>query len=73
MSRMTVQIRENLKPLLRARALNDNTSETQIINDALAEFLVKRPKPRFGALSSEKGDLSERVEDVLREEFGKTR
>lgn len=64
MSRMTVQIRDDLRPLLRSRAAADNISETQIINEALEKLLVQPKRGRWGSVSGP-GDLSTRDEELL--------
>lgn len=67
-SRMTVQIRDDLRPLLRSRAAAENISETQIINTALEQLLVQPKRGRWGTVSGP-GDLSTRDEELL-EGFG---
>jgi hypothetical protein len=61
---MTVHIREDLRRLLRSRAAAENTSETQIVNDALEKLLLQPKRGRWGTVSGP-GDLSARDEELL--------
>lgn len=63
-SRLTVQIRDDLRSLLRGRAAAESTSEAQIINEALEKLLLQPKRGRWGSLSGP-GDLSRRDEELL--------
>lgn len=73
MKRTTVKLPDDLDRLLRAEAERRGTTISEITREAIEAHLRPEARRRFlaaGAGDSGRDDISERIEDILREELG---
>ena len=72
MKRTTILADEQLLVEVKYVAARDGKTVTQVIHEALAEYLVAHSRPRqlsiAGIGHSEAGEVSERVDEILRAE-----
>jgi Ribbon-helix-helix protein, copG family len=73
MVKTTVYLPEGLKRRLQHVARVQGRSEADIIRAALDEFTAaqERPRPKLPLFSSGRGDIAERVDEILAEGFGR--
>lgn len=74
MKRTTIQLPDDLHYLLRQEAARRKTTMTGLVNEALKAHLGVGKKRRFfsaGAGRSGHDDISERIEEILREEWAR--
>lgn len=70
MRKTTVYLPDELKRRVERVAADRRISEAEVIRAALDEFTASRPpRPRAGTFSH--GSLAERVDELLREGFGR--
>ena len=74
MKRTTVKLPDELDATLRLEAQRRRTTVSELTRQAIEAFLGKAPRRRLlgaGAGHSGRSDISERAEEILREEMGR--
>jgi hypothetical protein len=77
MKRITIVVPDDLNALLQEERRRRDVPVAEVVRDALEAYLVKKDTPRklpFAGLGrSGRHDISERVEEILAEEWGRPR
>jgi plasmid stability protein len=74
MKRTTVKIPDDLDALLRHEAARRGVTISQVTREALESYLTPDGRRRLSFVasgSSGRSDISERIEEILREEWGR--
>jgi hypothetical protein len=73
MVKTTVYLPEALKLRVEQIARAQGRSEAEIVRTALEQFAAgqDRPRPKLPLFSSGRGDIAERVDEILAEGFGR--
>ena len=72
MLKTTVYLTADLKARLGRVAAERGLSEADVIRSALEEYTAReRPRPRIPLFNSGRGDIADRVNEILAEGFGR--
>jgi Arc/MetJ-type ribon-helix-helix transcriptional regulator len=73
MVKTTIYLPEPLKERVRRAAAEQRRSEAAVIRDALEKYTAdrERPRPTLPLFKSGRGDIAERVDEILAEGFGR--
>jgi hypothetical protein len=73
MVKTTIYLPERLKDRVRRTAREQNRSEAAVIREALEQYTAgrERPRPTLPLFKSRRGDIAERVDEILAEGFGR--
>jgi Arc/MetJ-type ribon-helix-helix transcriptional regulator len=74
MKRTTVKLPDELDTTLRLEAQRRRTTVSELTREAIEAYLGKPPRRQLlgtGAGHSGRSDISERIEEILREEMGR--